>query len=98
MGRGTFLFWLWTSFDGRIDRKTFWLGFIPAWLLPSFGWGLFVGNEGPWSVGLALSFVGILAAGAVITKRWHDLGLWSTGCGGMAPAGRTSPRWLRTRT
>ncbi len=74
------------SFDGRINRKTFWLqGFLPL-LAISLVVGFVFGFVGVYSEGIALliMIIGGLALSfmsiAISVKRWHDLGVsgWFT--------------------
>ncbi|WP_417522497.1 DUF805 domain-containing protein [Marinovum sp.] len=69
---------LFTSFDGRISRKGFWLGFL-GMLVISIGAGLALMSVFPGGIALLLGQL-VLSAGlvyiwsAVIVKRLHDRG------------------------
>ena len=81
--------YLFTSFEGRINRAKFWAGIgvmiaasLVAMLIDSLlGMGPSSGNIG--IVGLIVSLVSIYAGLALYAKRWHDRdksGWWSLIC------------------
>jgi uncharacterized membrane protein YhaH (DUF805 family) len=79
--------WLFSSFDGRINRGKFWAGFIILWILSIvanliistiFGIRYVEGEVFPamapvaWLVWVAAGLAIIYATLAVWAKRWHD--------------------------
>jgi uncharacterized membrane protein YhaH (DUF805 family) len=75
--------YLFTSYEGRINRQPFWIGTIILavihWIFAGIGFGLFgetVGNVLSSIVAVVLLYPSL----AVATKRWHDRdksGWWS---------------------
>ena len=74
--------WLLLSFRGRINRQTFWLGYVLPFGVPSAVLSLYLertlGDDHPflWLVLLPTIWVSLAAQ----TKRWHDRGksgLWN---------------------
>lgn len=79
--------WLFTSFEGRINRAKFWIGLISLWLLSIivnvviatvFGMryepGAFFPAMAPlaWLVWTVAGLAIAFATLAVLAKRWHD--------------------------
>ena len=72
--------YLFTSFDGRINRAKFWAGIavlvvvgIVAQILDAI-LGLQVGEEGLGVISIILGVASIYFALALYAKRWHDRG------------------------
>jgi uncharacterized membrane protein YhaH (DUF805 family) len=68
--------YLFMSFDGRINRMTFWLGFSFLVILYSFGnsFNLYFGFSGERSLlSSGFGLVSLYPATAVVVKRLHDL-------------------------
>jgi len=78
--------YLYTSFDGRINRAKFWAGVgvlfaigVVAMILDAM-LGLQVGDSGAGIISLITSLASIYFALALYAKRWHDRdksGWWS---------------------
>lgn len=65
---------LWTSFDGRIGRRDYWLGLVPLYILAVLGWVLIQADgTGTLYTGVALLGALTLSQLAISAKRWHDL-------------------------
>ncbi len=70
--------YLFTSFDGRINRAKFWAGYVVLWI----GTGLVIGllsvllgdSASFWVLYVVAVAIIILAGLAVQVKRWHDRG------------------------
>jgi uncharacterized membrane protein YhaH (DUF805 family) len=72
--------YLFTSFDGRINRAKFWAGVavlvvigIVAQILDAI-LGLHVGEAGFGVISIIVSLISIYLALALYAKRWHDRG------------------------
>jgi uncharacterized membrane protein YhaH (DUF805 family) len=79
--------WLFTSFEGRINRAKFWAGSIALWLMSlitnvvistlfgaQYAQGEIFPVMGPvaWLIWLAITLALAYASLAVWAKRWHD--------------------------
>jgi uncharacterized membrane protein YhaH (DUF805 family) len=79
--------WLFTSFEGRINRAKFWAGIIVLWALSIVvnsiiaiafdwqyrpGWFFPVMEPAGRLVWIAVAIPIVFAALAVLAKRWHD--------------------------
>ena len=70
--------YLFTSFDGRIDRGKFWAGYVVLWVATVVVVGLLsalLGDSASFWILYAVAVAILIVAGlAVQVKRWHDRG------------------------
>ncbi len=67
--------YLFTSFEGRINRQPFWIGtlilMVAHWIVAGIGYGLFGETAGSVVAGV-ISLILLYPGLAVAVKRWHD--------------------------
>ena len=69
--------YLFTSFEGRINRQPFWIAtvilWVISWVVSGIGYGIFGQNVGAAISGI-VALILIYPSLAVGVKRWHDRG------------------------
>ena len=71
--------YLFTSFEGRIGRQSFWLGVLVMFVISIVAGVLdmifgTLGDSGMGAIGIIVSLALIYPAIALYAKRWHDRG------------------------
>ena len=70
--------YLFTSFEGRINRGKFWAGYVVLWVMTTIVvgllWALLGDSTNFWILYFVAVALLVIAGLAVQVKRWHDRG------------------------